>query len=275
MEGDETQQEVQDVIEQALDTSETPETPDQDLANLADETRIPTGKTVAEKMASDRKKADAAQRQKDRDAGRTTLQASLDKRAKDAGFESVEQMLKSGGQKPKAAEQKAPQGDKALQAEANRLQGELKTAQNQIRGLRSRIEALESELELRQTAYENDVLPDDIDYALSQVQSHYKRLDKVEAEKFDHKTFFKTDLKAKKPSIFRQAMQAKVEERKVEEVVVNTTPTGKVPPAPKAQEVRKDEVEGQKPKRIAEMTKQEYRAYLASRGIKDPEYSSV
>lgn len=274
MDGDEnTTTEVQDVIEEVLPDST--DTTDPDLANLADETVQPKGKTVQEKMASERKRAEAAQRQKDRDAGRTTLQANLDKRAKDAGFESVEQMLKSGGQKPKPAEQKGPQSDKAAQAESTRLQGELKTAQNQIRGLRSRIEALESELELRQTAYENDVLPEDIDYALSQVQSHYKRLDKDAAEKFDHKTFFKTDLKTRKPSIFRQAMQAKVEERKVEEVAVSTTPTTKTPAGPKAAEVRKEEADGQKPKRVQDMTKQEYRAYMAARNIKDPEYSSV
>lgn len=260
---------VNDAIDQAL-----PDASD-DLETLAAETQLPKPAVAA--LDSERRKRDASQRQKDREAGRASFQQALDKRAQSLGFQSVEEMLQVAGTPVKAPASapatRQPQEPKssgseskssALQAEVRRSQEENKSLQNQIRGLRSRISSLETELELRQVAYDSDVNSDDMDYALSQLNTHYRKLDETAAKSFDPKKFFAEDLRKKKPGIFRQAMET----RKVEEVAVTTAMPGNAPRPPSGPETRG--VDDVKPKRATDMSRSEYVEALRRRGITDP-----
>lgn len=264
MAGENTQEQVQEAIDAAMpDGAEAADTPTS-LEDLAANTRQP--RATVEALAADRRKAEAAQRQKDREQGRMTLQSTLDKRAQSLGFSSVEEMLAETQPRPKKEPTPAQNNAaaSATQEEVSRLREENKTLQHQVRGLRSRISSLETELELRHTAYEADVNPDDVDYALSQVNSHFKRLPEDQAKSFDPKKFLGVELRQRKPGIFRQAMA----ERKVEEVPVTTALPGNSPKPPAPAETRGS---GEAPaKRATEMSRAEYLEALRKRGITNP-----
>jgi hypothetical protein len=264
MPGENTQEQAQEAIEAVMpDGSDAADAPT-GLEELAANTRQP--RATVEALAADRRKAEAAQRQKDREQGRMTFQSALDKRAQALGFGSVEEMLAETQPRPK--KEPTPQQNNvasaALQEETARLRDENKTLQHQIRGLRSRISSLETELELRHTAYESDINPDDVDYALSQVNSHYKRLPEEQAKTFDPKKFLAEELRTRKPGIFRQAMA----ERKVEEVPITTALPGNAPRPPAPAETRGSSESP--PKRATEMTRAEYVEAMRKRGITDP-----
>jgi len=264
MPGESTQEQAQEAIEAAMpDGADAAETPT-GLEELAANTRQSRG--TLEALAADRRKAEAAQRQKDREQGRMSFQSALDKRAQSLGFSSVEAMLAET--QPRSKKEPTPAQNNAastaMQEEVSRLREENKTLQNQVRGLRSRISSLETELDLRQTAYESDVNPDDMDYALSQVNSHYKRLPEEQAKSFDPKKFLGDELRKRKPGIFRQAMA----ERKVEEVPITTALPGNAPKPPAPAETRGS---SEAPaKRATEMSRAEYLDALRKRGITDP-----
>jgi len=231
------------------------------LEELAAATRQPRG--VTEALAADRRKAEAAQRQKDRELGRVSVQNALDKRAQSMGFSSIEEMLAETQPRPKKEAPAAAANSQATE-ELAKVREENRTLQNQIRGLRSRISSLETELELRHVAYESEVNADDMDYALSQVNSHYKRLPEEQAKTFDPKKFLAEDLRKRKPGIFRQAMET----RKIEEVPVTTALPGNAPRPPAPAETRGSNEPA--PKRATDMTRAEYLEALRKRGITDP-----
>lgn len=259
MPNDETT-EIEDAINEALPDS------DQDLANLAAETQQPKGVQAA--MEAERKKQSAAQRQKDREAGRASFQAALDKKAQSLGFASHDEMIAQVQAKPKpapaAATAQTNEREEALRAENAKLRDENKTLSNQVRGLRSRISALETDGELAKMAYESNVNPDDIDYALSQVNTHYKRLDENAAKSFDPRKFLAEELPKKKPNIFRNA----IEQRKIEEVPVTTAMPGNSPRPPAPAESKGNDAAPVK--RATEMSRAEYVEALRKRGITDP-----
>lgn len=252
--------EIQEVLNEVLPDS------DAELADLAAETQHPKGVQAA--MEADRKKQLAAQRQKDREAGRASFQAALDKKAQSLGFASHDEMINQVQAKPKPAQVAATaqtnEREEALRTEVSRLREENKTLANQVRGLRSRISSLETDGELRSMAYESNVNPDDIDYALSQVNSHYKRLDETQAKSFDPRKFLVEELPKKKPNIFRNA----IAERKIEEVPVTTAMPGNQPRPPAPAESKGNDAAPVK--RATEMSRSEYVEALRKRGITDP-----
>lgn len=264
MAGENAQEQGQEAIDAAMpDGTDTAETPTE-LNELAANTRQP--RATVEALSADRRKAEAAQRQKDREQGRMTFQSALDKRAQALGFSSIEEMMAETQPRPRKEPTPAQNNAAATaaQEEVSRLREENKTLQNQVRGLRSRISSLETELELRHTAYEADINPDDVDYALSQVNSHYKRLPEEQTKTFDPKKFLAEELKQRKPGIFRQAMTA----RKVEEVPITTALPGNAPKPPSPAETRGSN--DPPAKRATEMSRAEYLEALRKRGITDP-----
>lgn len=223
-------------------------------------------KGVAQALRREQRADTTAQRKADREAGRQSILDAYNKKAQAAGFKTVEEMF--------AAQQKAEgRGDgKNVQSEALRqAQAQIETLNRQIRGYKSRISSLETELQLRNIAYESDVNPDDIEYVVSRVHTAFKNLDDSAAKNFDPKKFIGEDLKAKKPSVFRQAMvaqQAAAEARAVEEQPVNTAPAGSTP---RPQGTTETKIGSTEPaKRATEMTRQEYAEALRKRGIRSP-----
>ena len=223
-------------------------------------------KGVAQALRREQRVDNAAQRKADREAGRQSILDAYNKRAQAAGFKTVEEMF--------AAQQRADgKGDgKTVQSEALRqAQAQIETLNRQIRGYKSRISALETELQLRNIAYESDVNPDDIEYVVSRVHTAFKNLDDDAAKKFDPKKFIGEDLKAKKPSVFRQAIaaqQAATETKAVEEQPINTAPAGSTPRPAGTTETKLGSTEP--PRRATEMTRQEYAEALRKRGIRNP-----
>lgn len=249
MDNSDTDNGVQEVIDSVLPD---PEVQIEDLEE--------TPKGVAQALRKEKMVDTAGQRKADREAGRQSILDAYNKKAQAAGFKTVEEMF--------AAQQKAAgRGDgKQVQSEAlAQAQAQIETLNRQIRGYKSRISSLETELSLRNIAYESDVNPDDIEYAVSRVHSTYKGLTEDQAKNFDPKKFLAEDLKAKKPGIFRQALvaaQAQVA-KPVEEVPVNSAPAGSAPKPAGSPAIPES-------KRATEMTRQEYAEALRKRGVKNP-----
>lgn len=224
---------------------------------------VPEPKTAKTGLDSGLAKQRAVERQRDREAGRTSVLDALNKRATSLGFANLDEMLKGQPKTaPAAAKPNAPQGAPAG------YQEELKTRDNTIRGLRSRISALETELELRHVAYNADINGEDIEYAVHQVQQHYRKLEGNDAKSFDPATYFTKELRSKKPGIFRAALEAK---REVAEEPVSTSPVnGKAPRAASSTSVQQSAAQVEQPKRATEMPRAEYLEMLRKRGIRNP-----
>ena len=252
------------------DENETQENETQELPDLPQgEAETPKIVPVAARepvqaVQSANAKGRAEERKADREAGRNSVLEALNKKAQAAGFDTVDEFLKAG------INAKAPPrpADKT-QADAE-LRRENASLQKTIQGLRSRISVLENDMELRKMAYESDIEGDEVDYALHTLHSHYRKLPDAEAKAFDPQKFLREDLKAKKPNIFRKALQAAEEKKTVEEVAVNSTPTGGRPVGPPASSVRDQEVQETRPKNVMQMPRAEYLAYLASKGMSNP-----
>lgn len=212
----------------------------------------------------------AAERAADREAGRSSVLDALNKQAQSKGFESVEEMLKSTSGTPKPRPMDKSAADVELKRENEDLRREITGYKRTIQGLRSRIDVLENDGALRQLAYEADIQGDDIDYALTQLQSHYKKLPSEATKDFDPGKYLREDLKTKKPGIFRQALAAKEAAKAVEEVDVSTVPTGRAPKGASTKEVQASEADQTRPKRAGDMSKDEYREHLRKLGYRDP-----
>jgi len=201
----------------------------------------------------------AEERKRDREAGRASVLDTLNKQAQAKGFDSLEEMLKAA---PGAAPKPKPMDKSAADAELRAENAQLKKT---VQGLRSRISVLENDLALRQMAYEADVQGDDIDYALSALNTHYRKLSDDEAKAFNPQKFLAEDLKAKKPGIFRQALEAK---KAVEETPVSSSPLSGKPPTSNSKPVIP--AEGENRKHAREMTKAEFQERLRQMGQRDP-----
>lgn len=255
------------------DDNEISETEELLNAVLPDEQEKPAEVRVEAKpplQAVKSSKERAAERAADREAGRSSVLDALNKQAQSKGFESVEEMLKSTTGAPKAKPLDKSAADVELKRENEDLRREITGYKRTIQGLRSRIDVLENDGALRQLAYEADIQGDDIDYALTQLQSHYKKLPSEATKDFDPGKYLREDLKAKKPGIFRQALAAKAAEKVVEEVDVSTVPTGRAPKGPGTKEVQASEADLTRPKRAGDMSKDEYREHLRKLGYRDP-----
>jgi len=208
-------------------------------------------------------KARSEERKTDRDAGRASVMEAYNKRAQALGFEGVEAMMKAGpGGKPTPKPLDRGAADAAIQAENV-------TLRKTIQGLRSRISVLENDGQLRQMAYEAGVQGEEIDYALSHLNGHYRKLSDTDAKSFDAAKYLKDDLRAKKPGIFQQVLQAQAE-RKIEELEVGSTPGGGAPRSMPPGEVRTEGAALSQPKQANEMTRAEYQEYLRKKGYKNP-----
>lgn len=244
--------ETQEVLDEVL--------PDPEV-QLSEPEEQPAARNVSQALKREQRADNTAQRKADREAGRQSILDAYSKRAQAAGFKTVEEMF--------AAQQKADgKGDgKQVKSEALvQANQQIETLNRQIRGYKSRITQLETELQLRNIAYESDVNPEDIEYAISRVHTTYKGLTEDQAKSFDPKKFLSDDLRAKKPSIFRQALDAKQAAevaKPVEEQPVNTAPAGS---APKPSGTATEEAV----RRATQMTKAEYLEALRSKGIKNP-----
>lgn len=244
--------ELQEVLDEVL--------PDPEV-QLSEPEEQPATRSVAQALKREGQKDNAGQRKMDREAGRQSILDAYNKKAMSLGFKTVEEMF--------AAQQKAEgKGDgKQVQSEAlKQAQTQIDTLNRQVRGYKSRITQLETELQLRNIAYESDVNPEDIEYAISRVHTTYKGLTDDQAKSFDPKKFLSEDLKTKKPSIFRQALAAKQEAetaKPIEEQPVNTAPAGS---APKPNGGSSTEA----PRRATQMNRAEYLEALRSKGIKNP-----
>lgn len=201
----------------------------------------------------------AEERKRDREAGRTSVLESLNKQAQSKGFESLDEMLRAA---PGAAPKPKPMDKSAADAELRAENAQLKKT---VQGLRSRISVLENDSALRQMAYEADVQGDDIDYALSALNSHYRKLSDDEAKTFNPQKYLAEDLKAKKPGIFRQALEAK---KAVEEQPVSSSPLSGKPPTSTQRQVIP--AEGEQRKHASQMTKAEFQERLRQMGQRDP-----
>lgn len=253
-----------EVIDSAIDEA----LPDAAEAQAAESDRAPLGN----KAAMDQARKVAEQRKADREAGRKAAESVFQKKLKEIGYESLEQVATfraSSGKHPAAKDD----------ASATELRNAHQALLNENRALKGRITVLEKQLnaaktetELRQIAYEADVDPEYIDVATNSLQKHYQRLDTDAAKKFDPSEWLGKDFKARKPGIFRAAL-AKAEEKAekiVEEKLVNTAAAGSTPKSATATEVKNGGEVQNAPKNAMKMSRKELQEALAAKGLRNP-----
>ena len=252
-----------EVIENAIDEA----LPDAAEAQAVESDRAPLGN----KAAMDQARKIAEQRKADREAGRKAEASAFQKKLKEIGYESLEQVATF---RASSAKNPAAKDD----ASATELRNAHQVLLNENRALKGRITVLEKQLnaaktetELRQIAYESDVDPEYIDVATNSLQKHYQRLDTDSAKKFDPSEWLSKDFKARKPGIFRAAL-AKAEEKVekiVEEKLVNTAAAGSAPKSATATEV-KNGGEVKAPINAMKMSRKELQDALAAKGLRNP-----
>lgn len=277
----------------------TQDKPEGELETLAEEVANPPKASIAATLQAQRTKTLADQRAKDRDAGRASAQQAFDKEAKRLGFEDSTAMLAALAQnadpdddeparpaKPQAAQPRTPkpaaqqvQGDdselrdelKAAKATIKQLKAQLQSANGSLSQYRSKADKFETEVALRQVAYESDILPDDIEYATSQLQTHFSRLPEEQMKTFDPfkdgKKFFSETLKAKKPSLFREAMKAKEAEKEIEDRPAASSPESGKPKPPNSASAQGNAEPSRPAKAVKDMTRAEFEAHKLKLGI--------
>ena len=224
---------------------------------------------LASKAKMDQARKIAEQRKADRDAGRKAADSAWSKKLKELGYESLDQIAQY---RASSAKHPANKDD----AQAADLRNAHQALLNENRGLKSRIAVLEKKLaaaqteqELRQIAYEADVDPEYIDVATNSLQKHYQRLDADSAKQFDPAGWLTKDFKARKPGIFRAALNEIKKEPVVEEKPVTTAPAGSAPKSATATEVKTGGEPAIK-KNAMKMTRKELDEAFAAKGLKNP-----
>ena len=252
-----------EVIESAIDEA----LPDAAEAQAVESDRAPLGN----KAAMDQARRVAEQRKADREAGRKAEASAFQKKLKEIGYDSLEQVATFRASSAKNPAAKDDASVTELRNAHQALLNENRALKGRITVLEKQLNAAKTETELRQIAYESDVDPEYIDVATNSLQKHYQRLDTDAAKKFDPSEWLSKDFKARKPGIFRAAL-AKAEEKAekiVEEKLVNTAAAGSAPKSATATEV-KNGGEVKAPINAMKMSRKELQDALAAKGLRNP-----
>ena len=226
---------------------------------------------LGNKAAMEQARKIAEQRKADREAGRKAEASAFQKKLKEIGYESLEQVATFRASSAKNPAAKDDASVTELRNAHQALLNENRALKGRITVLEKQLNAAKTETELRQIAYEADVDPEYIDVATNSLQKHYQRLDTDAAKKFDPNEWLSNDFKARKPGIFRAAL-AKAEEKAekiVEEKLVNTAAAGSAPKSATATEV-KNGGEVKAPINAMKMSRKELQDALAAKGLRNP-----
>lgn len=226
---------------------------------------------LGNKAAMEQARKIAEQRKADREAGRKAEASAFQKKLKEIGYDSLEQVATFRASSAKNPAAKDDASVTELRNAHQALLNENRALKGRITVLEKQLNAAKTETELRQIAYEADVDPEYIDVATNSLQKHYQRLDTDAAKKFDPNEWLSKDFKSRKPGIFRQALN-KIEEKQpvVEEKPVNTAAAGSAPKSATAAEVKNGGEVNNAPKNAMKMSRKELQEALAAKGLRNP-----
>lgn len=246
--------------------------PDEAADNAAQAAEGEDKPALRSKASMDQARRVAEQRKADRQAGFKAAESAFSKRLKEAGFESVDQVVAFKAERSKVVESADSELKREYQALANEnrgLKGRITALEKQLAEARSARSAVEQEMEIRHLAYEAEVDPEYIDAATTALQRAYRNLDSKAAKEFDPAKWLKEDLRNRKPGIFRQALKDMTEKNVVEKPV-NTAPAGSAPKAATATEAKGAGETATSLKNAMKMNRRELDEALASRGLINP-----
>lgn len=246
--------------------------PDEAADNAAQAAEGEDKPALRSKASMDQARRVAEQRKADRQAGFKAAESAFSKRLKEAGFESVDQVVAFKAERSKVVESADSELKREYQALANEnrgLKGRITALEKQLADARSARSAVEQEMEIRHLAYEAEVDPEYIDAATTALQRAYRNLDSKAAKEFDPAKWLKEDLRNRKPGIFRQALKDMTEKQVVEKPV-NTAPAGSAPKAATATEAKGAGEPATSLKNAMKMNRRELDEALASRGLINP-----
>ena len=242
---------------------------------------VPPVATPASRKVELDARALAATKRSARDEGRKLETERLTKLAQERGYKSLEDMLAAAPSMQSQPDAGATTEEKAHLPAAKRLKLlETENAMLQKKYARQgqALKDLQTEVALRQHAYDSDVK--DVDYAVALLRRKVGTMAPAELKTFNPGDYF-ASLRGQHPYIFRSAPVSEVPTpiapvaEPIVDKPVSTSPTGRMPQASSPTPPRPADSERAETPVIdtMAMSPEDYRAYLRSKGIRDPRLS--
>lgn len=254
-------QETQEQVESAPEVSETAT----QMSDAVEAANASAAVTTARTRELSNKQVAAIKRHA-RDDGRAVVEQQMLDKALAMGYQSIDEMIASV---PPRKVQPTPSETPGTPKRIAKVFGSenpeelIGRYERQLQKYKDKVASLEAEVEFRNRAY--DAGATDVDYVVNALDRTISKLKPTELDKFSFDDFF-GDMKKKKPYLFRDS-------EPVREVPVSTSRAQEAA-KPKQDEPVAVESKAAETKVVdaTKMTREEYKKYLESRGLRTASY---